>query len=173
MLTHHTQSPPQSGQQAPGSSSRRARGVASETRGLRRKAGASAASADGSSGPSSMSASSFSATATSRSSSASSSCSISRSIFSEDLPKASFCSLAIRRRHARGMYSECAPLVRRLSQLIMDAQCRRYPGVFCRDPGVLGLPCCDHRSQFSGVIGQIFSRVRHAPDCQNSGSSAI
>ena len=42
----------------------------------------------------------LSALAMSRSSSASSSCSISRSIFSEDLPKASFCNLAIRRRSA-------------------------------------------------------------------------
>ncbi|SLN77787.1 hypothetical protein ROG8370_03984 [Roseovarius gaetbuli] len=93
-------SPPQSGQQVPGSSSRRSRGVVSETRGRRRKAGVSAASGDSSSCPSSMGASSFSATATNRSSSASSSCSISRSTFSEDLPKASFCNLAIRRRNA-------------------------------------------------------------------------
>ncbi len=71
-------SPPQSGQQVPGSSSRRSRRVPSETRGRRRSAGAEGFSGDGSFCPSSMGASSPSATATSRSSSASSSCSTAR-----------------------------------------------------------------------------------------------
>ena len=93
-------SPPQSGQQVPGSSSRRSRGVDSDTRGRRRGlrsavspvgvAGAALSSADGVVSPS--------AAAISRSSSASSSCSISRSTFSEDLPKACFFSFAMRSR---------------------------------------------------------------------------
>lgn len=94
-------SPPQSGQQLPGSSSCRSRGVLPETRG-RRRDGRSAASSAGSkpaaSGVPSGTAVSLSAEAISRSSSASSSCSISRSIFSEDWPKTCFFSLAMRNR---------------------------------------------------------------------------
>ena len=94
-------SPPQSGQQLPGSSSCRSRGVLSETRG-RRRDGRSAVSSAGSklaaSGTPSGTAVSLSTEAISRSSSASSSCSISRSIFSEDWPKTCFFSLAMRNR---------------------------------------------------------------------------
>lgn len=77
-------SPPQSGHAAPGSSSRRSRGVVSETRGRRRglcSTGSDTAEDGATVSSSSSGASSASATATSRSSSASSSCSISRSIF--------------------------------------------------------------------------------------------
>jgi hypothetical protein len=94
-------SPPQSWQRSPGSRVRRSRGVASDTRGWRRGGlGAVDCSApDASTGSvSSCGATEASAEATCRSSSASSSCSISRSIFSEVLPKACFFSLAIRTR---------------------------------------------------------------------------
>lgn len=92
-------SPPQSGQQVPGSSSRRSRGVVSDTRGRRRglRSGVSSLADAGASSAASA-AGALSATAISRSFSASSSCSISRSTFSEDFPKAYFFSFARRSR---------------------------------------------------------------------------
>lgn len=90
--------PPQSGQQLPGSSSRRSRGVVADTRGRWRGLPASMSlvvtSRVASASSSAAGVVVFSALAMSRSSSASSSCSISRSIFSEDLPKACFLSYA-------------------------------------------------------------------------------
>lgn len=93
-------SPPQSGQASPGSYSRRSRGVSFETFGRRRGFGSACVTSSSATSSSSTSGTvSASASATCRSSSASSSCSISRSIFSELLPKACFCSFAIRARN--------------------------------------------------------------------------
>jgi hypothetical protein len=51
------------------------------------------------------------------------------------------------------------PQAKGLNQLIMDPQRRR-------DLGVFSLQLRDHRPQHSGVIGEVFSRFRHAPDYQ-------
>lgn len=94
-------SPPHSGQQEPGSSSRRSRTALSDTRGRRRMIFSDAfarGTTDAASSASSTGAVLPSEAAINRSSSASSNCSISRSIFSEDLPKTCFFSLAMRSR---------------------------------------------------------------------------
>ena len=96
--------PPQEGQDEPGSSTRRSRGVALDTRGRRRglRSGVSScvSSSSGSTASGSVSSGALvlSAPAIRRSSSANCSCSISRSTFSEDLPKNRFCNFAMRRR---------------------------------------------------------------------------
>ena len=106
-------------------------------------------------------AASVSAAAIIRSSSASCSCSISRSIFSEDWPKACFLSLAMRSRRAGGALS-----ARRLDQLVMGAQGGGYLGVLC-------LQSRDHRLQKGGIIREILGIAGHATDYHTSGQNAI
>jgi hypothetical protein len=96
-------SPPQSGQTLPGSISLRSRTAFSDTRGRLRITFSLEGSVDASgtiSSSSSIGLVLFSDAAINKSSSASSNCWISRSIFSEDLPKACFLSLAMRSRRS-------------------------------------------------------------------------
>ena len=142
-------SPPQSGQQGPGSSSIRSRGVSGETRGRRRRGRPVASWATGAiSGPTSPMPSSGtdvsrSALAISRSSSASSSCAISRSIFSDDWA----CDLLL----------QCAnPQPQCLDQLIMGTQ-------GCQNLGLLCLQLGDQRLQKRRIVRKDLGCMRHAP----------
>ena len=155
-------SPPQSGQQVPGSSSRRSRTAFADTRGRRRMTPSAAISAGCAGAITSASMTGVaSVSAIIRSSSASCSCSISRSIFSDDWPKACFLSLAMRSRRAGGALS-----ARRLDQLVMGAQGGGYPGV-------LRLQSRDHRLQNGGIIREILGIAGHATGYHEAGQNAM
>jgi hypothetical protein len=71
------------------------------------------------------------------------------------------------RRFAKSQFLQLGdPKAKRLNQLIMDPQRRRYLGVFC-------LQFRDHRLQNSGIIREVFSRFRHAPNYQKTGQNTI
>jgi hypothetical protein len=145
-------SPPQSGQQVPGSSSRRSRGVTSETRGTA-QSGRISRLWDRFIRPSvNGSVIVF--------------CHGDQQVFQRQFQLLNL-AFDLFRGFAKGQFLEFGyPQAKGLNQLVVDPQCCGYLCVF-------RLQSRDHRLQCGGIIGQGFGEFRHAPDYQKPGKSTI